>query len=529
MKVVNWLRSRQEERELAYWLAFVAYEKSDHSLNNRIYLLYLILFFGVWIFVTLTFFASGGAMLLKLINPENPVQVALLVEVSLLGIWSLYSSWRAVRRCPILFSEEDGLLLSQTPIPRPKIILRWLLMPWLKSAIPFWIVAVTLGFSLAEVTMPGAMGANRIIEYLGFGVRSWLAIIPVHLILYGYHWALGVMRLSTRKKQQRWMWLMLVLLILVWFIVAQSAFTQNPIFSEILIPLGMGFATTFRWLLWLQIWMAALIVLALLYLASRNFSLNRAVQQTSTDERINTAVQYGLTQVAEQEKTQRRLGVERRPSRIPAMDGPGILLWKDLLQSQRTFRLTSAFKWLQIFGMLFIIPVLPDLGSRGLVIILWIIQLARISIKRLRSDLAVWPVIRQLPIATKKFLLCDFGLSYSLAMLISLAGFFLGEATFGVQMPGLALLLPGMVAAIFCAAAFDVIRRSNSGLLLNGSVPELSAGGILLAVLVAGIPLVLLVALPSGLGMVFTLILSLGLAYLAFELAAYAFRNLNHE
>lgn len=100
---------------------------------------------------------------------------------------------------------------------------------------------------------------------------------------------------------------------------------------------------------------------------------------------------------------------------------------------------------------------------------------------------------------------------------------------FGAQMPGFALLIPGMIAAIFSAAAFDVIRRSNSGLLLNGSVPELSAGGILLGILVAGIPLVLLVAITSGLGMVLAFTLSLGLAYLAFELAAYAFRNLNHE
>lgn len=528
MQTVNWLRSRQEERELAYWLALVAYEKSDHSFNNRVYLLYLILFFGVWVFVTLTFFASGGAMLFKLINPENPVQAALMVEVLLLGSWSLYSAWRAMRRCPIIFSEEDGLLLGQTPIPRPKIILRWLLMPWLKSAIPFWIMAVTLGYSYAEVTMPGAMAANRIIEYLGFGVRAWLVIVPLHLILYGYHWVLGVMPLSSRRKEQRWMWLMLVLLLLVWVIIAQSAFTQNPIFSEILIPLAMGFASTFHWLLWLQIWMAALIMLALLYLASRNFSLNRAVQQTSTDERINTALQYGLTQVAEQEKTQRRLGVERKPSRVPAMEGPGILLWKDLLQSQRTIRLTHLFIWLQIFIFLFIIPVLPDLGSRGFVMILWTIQLAPISVQRVRSDLAVWTVARQLPISSKNFLLVDLGLRYFLAVLISLAGLFLGRAIFGMQMPGLALLLPVMIAAIFSAAAFDVIRRSKSGLLLNGSVPELSAGGILLGILFAGIPLVLLVVVPTVSGMMFAFILGLGLAYLAFELAINALRRMDH-
>ena len=528
MRVVKWLRSRQEERELAYWLAFVAYEKSDHSLNNRIYLLYLILFFGVWVFVTMTFFASGGAMLFKMIHPEDPVQAAILVEVLLLGIWSLYSTWRAMRRCPIIFSEEDGLLLSQTPISRPNIILRWLLMPWLKSAIPFWIVAVTLGFSLAEVTMPGAMGTNRIIEYLGFGIRAWLVIVLVHLILYGYHWILGVVRLSTRKKEQHWMWLMLVFLLMVWFIVAQSAFTQTLIFSDILISLTLGFEATFHWLLWLQIWMGALIVLALLYLASRNFSLNRAVQQTSKEELISTAMQYGLIAGRRARKNTKSSWNRTktftyscpRRTRDFALEG-FVAIPAHFSADERIQMATNICFAVHLAGSTR--PWQQGIGDHIVDHTTWADFCSAYS-----SDLAVWTVIRQLPISTKKFLLYDFGLSYSLAILISLAGFLLGGAAFGVQMPGLALLLPGMMAAIFSAAAFDVIRRSNSGLLLSGSVPELSAGGILLGILIAGIPLVLLVAIPTGLGMMFALILSLGLAYLAFELAVSAFRHMDH-
>lgn len=532
MKAIHLLRSRQEEREIAFWLAFVAYEKSDHSLNNRIYLLYLILFFSVWVFVTLTFFASGGAILIEMISPVNPVQAALLVQTVLLAVWSLYSAWKAIRRCPVLFSEEDGMLINQTPLPRAGIILRWVWMHWLKNAIPFWIVAVTLGFSLAEVTIPGAMGANRIYEYMGFGIRAWLAILPVHLLLFGLHWLLGVVRLSSNWKSNRWLWIAIPVLALFYAMVILSIGGNilpscEQIVDLILIPLRNGYVDEFNWLVWMTSWIAASLVLVILFQVSRNFSLSRAVQETGKLELIRTARRYGFTNIVEHEKTQQRLGVERKPTRLPAIAGPGVLVWKDILQTKRVFHLTGLLNWLQILGFLFVIPVLPDIGSRGIVIILWIIQLAQISVKRIRSDLAVWPLIRQLPISYKNFLINDLGFTYLLAVLISLTGFLLGGIVFGMQMPGFVWLVPGLVADISCAAVFDVIRRSRSGLLLNGSVPELSAGGILLGILFAGIPLMTYVLVPGILGVLLAIIFSWGMGYLGFELASYAYRNID--
>ncbi len=533
MKAIHWLRSRQEEREFAYWLSLVSYEKSDHSFHNRIYLLYLILFFSVWVFVTLTFFASGGVILFEMLSPENPVQAALLVKMILLALWSLYSTWKAIRRCPVLFTEEDGLLISQTPLSRAGIILRWLWMPWLKSAVPFWIVVVTLGFSLAEVTIPGAMGANRIFEYMGFGICAWLGIIPVHLVLFGLHWLLGVVRLSTSINSRRWLWFAVPILasfygILIFSIGGSTIPSVGKIFDFILISLSIGYVAVFNWLVWMTSWIVAFLVLVILYRASKNFSLSRAIQETGRLEMINTASRYGFTRLVEQEKTQQRLGVEKKPTRLPDISGPGVLIWKDILQTKRTFQITGLLTWLQIFGYLFVIPFLPDFGSRGVVITLWIIQLAQISVKRIRSDLAVWPLIRQLPISYKKFLINDLEFTYLLAVLISLGGILLGGVVFGMQLPGLAWLVPGMVAAISCAAVFDVIRRSRSGLLLNGSVPELSAGGILMGILFAGIPMLIYVLVPGIVGMLLAFLLSWGMGFLALQLAAYAYRNIDH-
>src|SRR5690606_36783891 len=154
MKVVNWLRLRQEEREISYWVALVSYEKSDQSFNNRIYLLYLILSFSVWIFVALTFFASGGAIVLEMVNLASPEKAVILIELIVLGGWRLYSIHQGLRRSPVSISEEDGILVSQPPIPRSRIVILWSLMPWLKNAVVFWVVAIIFGFSLAEVILP---------------------------------------------------------------------------------------------------------------------------------------------------------------------------------------------------------------------------------------------------------------------------------------------------------------------------------------------------------------------------------------
>ena len=40
------------------------------------------------------------------------------MEASLVG-WGLYSLWRASRRSPFVFTEEDAHLVCQTPVSRP--------------------------------------------------------------------------------------------------------------------------------------------------------------------------------------------------------------------------------------------------------------------------------------------------------------------------------------------------------------------------------------------------------------------------
>ena len=88
--VIHWLRTRQEESELGFWLSLVSYDRKDQSVVNRAYLIYLIIFFSGWIFLTLTLLASGGAIVLQAILPGRPEQAAIGVLVLILASWWLF-------------------------------------------------------------------------------------------------------------------------------------------------------------------------------------------------------------------------------------------------------------------------------------------------------------------------------------------------------------------------------------------------------------------------------------------------------
>lgn len=535
MRAVHWLRSRQEENELAYWLAIVAYDRRDRSLNNRIYLLYLILFFSIWIFVVLTFFASAGSIILRFLNPVNPVRAALFLEILLLGVWSVIAFWLSLRRSPIVFSEQDEVLVCQTPVSRRCLTLRWIFMPWVKNAILFWLGAIVLGFSVAETTMPGAMAANRILEYAGYGLRAWGMVIPIHLALFALQWALGIVRLQKDQERPWLPWLVMPTAILFFLFLLASTFNPNPaqltpftrIVSVITYPLQAGFGLGNIPISILIGGLSALAALGIMVWSSGTLSLSRAAQETREVELLATALRYGFTSYARQLQDQRLLGVNRAPSRLPVVAGAGSLIWKDVLQSQRSFRLSSFSTWFGIFLPMLGFAFLPDLGSRALVIGFWVIQLGQAVVTRIRGDLSLWPLSRQLPISPKKFLLFDLIPALLLSLLVSEAGLVMGSAIFKVPVSDLVILLPGIAASVAGMAAFDMIRRAHGYLLIAGSVPEVSAGGIILGLLVAAVPWLIAQFIPAIIGLILSTLSSLGLAVLAFSLASRSYQNID--
>ena len=501
---VNWLRSRQEISELNFWLSIVSYDPNDESLNNRIYLVYLVLFFSVWIFVTLTFFASGSAMFLSFLNAQDPGRAAVLIIGIVLAIWNLVRLYNALRRSPVEFSEEDSYLLCQTPVSRRAVVLRWLWMPWFKSAFPFWILTLILGFSLGDIAFSETVITSHFIEYLGYGLRAWLILVPVHLALFALQWAIGVARV---RPEARLGYLTipalgsgLALPAVLWL--ALPWFENAGL--GVIVAAGIG---------------AAILSLAALALTAKRFNLAWAAQETRTHVLLNDALRFGPSDYAENLRVQQRLRKEKAPSRLPSRPGPAALVWKDLLQAMRGFQLSKLQRWFSLANAAFGIFMLPG-SIRLLLLFIWVIQVGKIAIARLRNDLSCWPIFHQLPISNRRAITLDMasalvgivavslmaglgGWAVRNALLNTEAGSLLmalGSESAGVFSSPTFLLIPGTAAAVAGMAALDVVRHAQSNLLLVGQAPDVDFLGLISGLAAAGLPVFIMILLPSPAG-----------------------------
>lgn len=533
MNAVHWLRARLEERELVYWLSILFYDKEDHSFSNRVYLCYLFLFFGIWLFAMLTFLAQGGAAVLGIIDGNDPVRAATFLEILILGLWSLLASWQAMKRSPIVFSEQDATLICQMPVNHRQVVMRWFFLPWLKSAIPFWLLTIVIGFSVAETAMAGSLGANSFSAYVTYGLRAWITIIPVQLALFSLQWVLGILRL---RKDIAFRWLKwLVMATITFALVVFLATVGNQFFDPLIRP-GLNFALPIqagfeRGSLALPLgisWLFAIISLGILFWVSDLISLARAAQETQVEEFLNQASRFGLTSYVDELKTQRRLGVSHKPSHLPKFVGGGwMLIWKDLIQSKRSWNSSSFFDWFTTFGIVAGFPLIPDVGSRIFAMAFWSIRLGITSVKRLRSDLSCWQIIRQLPISHSRFLFLELSPAFFLSIIISSVGFLLSALVMKSIELGFVLLIPGITAGVIGIVAFDVIRRARSDYLLNGIAPDISVGGYVLGLLTATVPIILYTVLPGVSRLIFPCLVSLTFGYFAFKIAVRSYRNID--
>ncbi|RJQ44294.1 MAG: hypothetical protein C4545_01550 [Anaerolineaceae bacterium] len=533
MNAVHWLRTRLEERELVYWLSILSYDKDDHSFGNRVYLFYLFLFFSVWLFAMLTFLAQGGAVILGAINANDPVCAATFLEISILGLWNLFALWQAMKRSPIVFSEQDATLICQMPVSHRQVVMRWFFLPWLKNAIPFWLLTIVIGFSVAETTMAGSLGTNSISGYIAYGLRAWITIIPVQLALFSLQWIFGIYRLQ-KDSAYRWLkWLVMIFAILFLFLFLSIA--SNHFFDplahlglNLTLPIQAGFGKGSLTLSLGVNWFFAAIFLGILFWISDSISLARAAQETQAAEVLNQLSRFGFTSYANELRTQHRLGVSHVPSRLPKFVAGGwMLIWKDLIQSSRNWNLSSLFDWFTTFSITVSLPFIPDIGSRIFVMAFWSIRLGTMSVRRLRSDLSCWQIIRQLPISYSQFLFLELSPTFLLSIIISAVGLIFSALVIKSIELGFALLIPGIIAGVIGIAAFDIIRRARSNYLLNGSVPEISAGGYLLGSLTAIIPIILYIFFSGVSRLIFPFFVSLIFGYFAFKIAVQSYRNID--
>ncbi|PKO02795.1 MAG: hypothetical protein CVU43_06010 [Chloroflexi bacterium HGW-Chloroflexi-5] len=527
MKALHWLRSKQEENELGYWLSFAAYDQRDRSIINKAYFLYLVIFLLIWLMMVLFFFAKYGGMALALISPDQAANTTMLLEWAVLVCWNLVRLFQASRRSPIFFSETDKALVCQTPVSRRALVIRWLWMPWFKSALPFWLLAIVLGFSTAELYYSGADTANAFFNYVSFGLRTLLQIIPIHLAFYAFQWSVGVLRLR-KNDQKNWIMFPAVALGLIPLGILITNNTLYSLFDNTPLNLFMnpdyiiGSASSS---MPLSI-SSTLLMLVLLFIVSPHFNLKRAAQETSELEFLTTASKYGFTDLVEQRRLQNRLSSKRKFTLPAKHKGSAALSWKNRIQVLRGWNWKQLFPLLTVFSISLGLPLVPGLVSKSLALFFLVLKIGPILTQRLRSDLACWPILQQLPLRKQQILVQD--LISSLPMLLAAGLLGLGfSAILSITVAiNYLFIMPGLLATIACTAAIDVLRKSKRDLLINGNVPSVGTQGVILGVIGTVIPVWLASIFTGLVGILFSTLSSLVITWICYKFAVYSFKNI---
>lgn len=500
MRAVWMVRSRQIVRKLAWWLTVLGYDHRDRSLTNRIYQVYVTIFWGWWFFVVLSLFTGPAKTILSALGFTPFSQAAtLLTTLALLG-WGLYKLWQATLRSPFVFSENDAHLICQTPVPRSSVALAWLLGDWFEPALPFWAGAVTLSFALVESGLEHKISIVDLIAYITAGLKALLIIALLQLGLMALVWAVGALRL-WHDRQLTWqpgavrLCILAVGLALAYALIPQglgglSHLPWQVVLWPLAFPLSAAFGAVpllFGLLIGLA-WCG--LGLVILTRAGAHLNLSRAAQETTQLEKIETAQRYGQTELAKQLALTDRLSGGHPPNRLPLRPDGWMLGWKDVLQSSRAFSLSDAWGWLTLSAVSLGVCLVSEPGARGLLLAIWAVMVGQRVTARLQKDLANWSLLHLLPFSSRRLLLAEFTLPWALVVLLgwillALAG---GGWTLPIRLSA-ALLLPCLSAAVSLAAAYDLLRQAKPDMLLNGNAPQVSSVGGLLGILCLALPL----------------------------------------
>ena len=137
MNAVWMVRSRQLASQMRFWVALVGYNPKDRSIGQNIYLVYLVVFFSLWGFAVLALLADLGAGVLILFKGFSPTWTAILIITIVLLVDAFIKGYRASKRSPFIFSDEDAALICQTPVDRRQVALAWMVTDWLVATWPF--------------------------------------------------------------------------------------------------------------------------------------------------------------------------------------------------------------------------------------------------------------------------------------------------------------------------------------------------------------------------------------------------------
>lgn len=491
MSPVWFVRSRQLASSLRYWLIIVGYNRNDRSLTHKIYLVYVAIFFTLWGFAMLAFFASTARSILTPFHlPSIPLAATALSTILLLG-WFLFNTYQAARRSPLAFSEDDAYLICQTPVSRRAVAFAWLAGSWPLQAALLGAVGVVLAFAGVDAALAGKTTLADSPLYLLAGFRSLLVTALLVGGMQCLAWAFGCLRLRGDRDLGPRLWLApagLGLFLAVGLFSGGSpmqSLTGGPmaiLLQPLIFPLASGYG--------LEAWLGGLLAGAAwaalgalaLWLAADGVNLSRAAQETTRQVARLNAAAAGNSDAAGELALQQKLGIGHSPALFPAGPGWMALFWKNLVRTERRGGWAFLSPWLSIFFVGLGVALIPDWGGRALILLVWGSLVAQQAGQSLRADLAQWGIFRPLPVPARRELLADLAIPAVLATVMAWLSILGGAATRsgGALTAWAALLVPGLALGIVLGGAVDILRSAKSQALLVGNAP--APGGISLAI-----------------------------------------------
>ena len=531
MNAIWLVHSRELAARMRFWTAIVGYDPRDHSVSHRLYLLYVIIFFSLWGFSVLALLADVGIWILSFFKGLPPVLAAVFILVTGLLLDAVLRGYKACRRSPFVFSEEDAGLICQTPVDRRHVAMIWLLGDWLPACLPFMVLAVILCFSALQLAEQGPFLWTYLPRYWLAAFRVTSIILPLHMAFMAGGYSLGSLRLRGDRDMPALGWVPLGFSLFVLTLAITNKGYIGIILWPVILPLQAGFGTE-NWLFGFVIAMFLVLVGVLaLYFASPRLNLSRAAQESRHRGAYQRVSLLGDSHLTRQMKTRARLGVQHAPSRIPGRAGAWSLLWKDGVSSGREISLGHMVAWLGVFGISLGMVIAPDWGTRIWALIIWCWLIGQRGTQRLRSDLEQWVISRQMPFSGRATMAVECALPVFITLLLTWFAIPLGSLLgFSPQIIFI-FLAPAQIINIVLAATYDILRKSRGSDLLAGQVAEPGAIGLLLGAFLAGIPLLVLTWLTyqtnlPGVNVGFALFgfaFSMGVSYLMWKLVASAY------
>ena len=453
--------------------------------------------------------------------------VGLLLDADLRG-------YRACRRSPFVFSEDDAVLICQTPVDRRQVALAWLLGDWLPACLPFVVLAVVLRFSSLQLTELGPFLWSYLPRYWLAAFRITAIILPIHLAFMAGGYTLGSLRLRMDRDLPNLVWIPIGFAL----IMISLYFTNKVLFgvalSPVIYPLSAGFSTD-NWLFgFLLAAILALVGLLVLYNASPKLNLSRAAQESISRGAYRQAFMYGDARLTERIKMRNRLGSQHTPSRLIGRAGVWSLVWKDAVISLRAIDFAKLAAWMGIFGLSLGMVVAPDWGTRFWSFIIWCLLIQRRGTERLRSDLELWVISRQLPFSGQAIMAAELVTPALVTMLLAWLAVGFGVLLGFSPQYTFILVAPAAIITIVLAAVLDILQKCHSSELLTGQVAEPGAGGLILGGLLAGLPMGIVYWLTNQPGStggdlmiaLFGSALSLGISYVLLRLSVSMYRGI---